>query len=264
MSEFANATAVKALGDGHFEINIDRDWFGVGPNGGVLAATMLRALDAHVDDARRRPLSLTCHFLRPLQAGPAVVSVVTERVGRGITAMSARMQQGETTGVVALSSFGTEREGLIDYDSPAPEVPAPDAVQPAPVPKRRLGIFDRLEYRPCIGFAPFSSSAAAVVGGWSRLGDHAPLDEAALALFSDAWPPASWARLDGPAWAPTIDLTVHFRSPVPLDTEWALVRMQSTTSKHGFWEEDGEIWSPDGILLAHSRQLALLRPLPWP
>jgi acyl-CoA thioesterase len=261
LSGFEKATGVTALGDGRFEMNIDPGWFGVGPNGGVLAATMLRALTAHIDDAARHPLSLTCHFLRPLVAGAAVVSVSTERIGRGVTALSARIEQGETTGVLALSTFGVEREGLIDYETPAPDVPPPAEVERAPIPARRLAIFDKLEYRPCIGSGPFSSSAEALVGGWSRLGDHEPLDDAALALLSDAWPPSSWARLDGPAWAPTIDLTVHFRSRIPSGAEWALVRMCSTTSKRGFWEEDGEIWSLDGVLLAHSRQLALLRPV---
>ena len=262
MSEFSTASTVKPLGAGRYEVQIDPDWFGVGPHGGFLAATMLRSLSAHVDDEERHPLSLTCHFLSPLSAGPAVVTVTTERVGRGVTALSARMAQGDKTGVLALATFGVEREGIIDFDSPAPDVPPPDEVDPAPVPERRLPIFDRLEYRPCIGAPPFSGADEALTGGWSRLQVREPLDEAALALFADAWPPSAWVRLTEPAYAPTIDMTFHFRSRINPGTEWALVRTRSVTSKHGFWEEDGELWSPDGTLLAQSRQLALLRPVP--
>jgi hypothetical protein len=39
-----------------------------------------------------------------------------------------------------------------------------------------------------------------------------------------------------------------------------LARFASRTSHGGFFEEDGEIWAPDGTLLAQSRQLALLLP----
>jgi hypothetical protein len=37
---------------------------------------------------------------------------------------------------------------------------------------------------------------------------------------------------------------------------------RSTASAGGFFEEDGELWSPDGTLLAQSRQLALMLPMP--
>ena len=36
---------------------------------------------------------------------------------------------------------------------------------------------------------------------------------------------------------------------------------RSDYAADGLAESDGELWSPDGVLLAHSRQLMLL--LPW-
>ena len=38
---------------------------------------------------------------------------------------------------------------------------------------------------------------------------------------------------------------------------WFLVVFRSQMAADGFVEEDGEVWSRDGRLLAHSRQLAL-------
>ena len=43
---------------------------------------------------------------------------------------------------------------------------------------------------------------------------------------------------------------------------FVLVRFTSRLSVAGVWEEDGELWSPSGELLAQSRQLALARELP--
>ena len=62
---------------------------------------------------------------------------------------------------------------------------------------------------------------------------------------------------------PTIDLTIHFRSPIPpVVGAWYLVVFRSQMATDGFVEEDGEVWSADGRLLAHSRQLAVLLPRP--
>jgi hypothetical protein len=59
--------------------------------------------------------------------------------------------------------------------------------------------------------------------------------------------------------APTLELTIHFRSrPDPADP-LALVRFHTAASLDGLFDEQGEVWDRNGRLLAQSRQLALLR-----
>jgi len=42
------------------------------------------------------------------------------------------------------------------------------------------------------------------------------------------------------------------------DDDFVLAVFRSRRAHEGFIEEDGEIWSRDGVLLAQSRQLALV------
>jgi acyl-CoA thioesterase len=104
----------------------------------------------------------------------------------------------------------------------------------------------------------FSGADHAEVGGWLGLREERPLDAAAVTLLADAWFPAPWPRLSALAAAPTIDLTVHFRAPLPIDDTLLLGRFTNRLVRDGFFEEDGELWSPDGTLIAQSRQLGLL------
>ncbi|MGH2978605.1 MAG: acyl-CoA thioesterase, partial [Solirubrobacterales bacterium] len=53
-------------------------------------------------------------------------------------------------------------------------------------------------------------------------------------------------------------LTVHFRAPLPLPDGLLLGHFNTRLVRDGFFEEDGELWAPDGTLVAQSRQLALL------
>lgn len=93
-----------------------------------------------------------------------------------------------------------------------------------------------------------------------------PLDGLALAFFTDALVPTPFMRLPGPAPAPTIDITIHFRTALPRPQrdgaapdphELVLARTHTALTHEGFFEEDAVIWDRDGTVLVQSRQLAL-------
>lgn len=257
---FEAATAVTPAGEGAFEALCSTDWSAPnGPNGGYLAAIVLRAMAAHIGDAAYAPRSLTCHYLRPPTDGPVRLEVVQERRGRTVASTSARLLQGDRLCVTALGAFTTAGDAP-GWEPPMPAVPPASEVEPWPVHPRMPPIAQRLELRHCVGAAPFSGADDATSGGWMRVrGDATPLDAPAVALLADAWLPAAFPRLTAPAAAPTIDLTVHFRRAAPAPGEQVLGVFTSTCSAEGLFEEDGALWSEDGLLLAQSRQLALLR-----
>ena len=86
-------------------------------------------------------------------------------------------------------------------------------------------------------------------------------------FFADALIPVPFFAMPSPNPAPTIDLTVHFRGGLPPlaerdPEELCLARVRGGLIREGFFEEDTVMWAPDGRVLAHSRQLALLLPMP--
>jgi acyl-CoA thioesterase len=256
LGRFARDTAVVPLGDGRYSANVDDGWLIQNPNGGYLAAILLRAVLAEVDDPARRPRSITLHYLRPGQVGPCEVAVTIERTGRGMSTAIARFVQGGKDAIVAIVALGVDRVGPAIDHHPMPEAPGPDELDPrAGGPP--MSFRDRFLLRPAIG-PPFGVRAEeALTGGWIRLDDDEPLDDVVLLMLCDAWQPAVFSIAELPVGVPTIDLTVHFRHDPPMVPDWAFVRFRTTLIEGGYLEEDGEVWSSDGRLLAHSRQLAV-------
>jgi acyl-CoA thioesterase len=262
VSRFTTDTAVRGLGAGRYAAEIDRGWWiERGPNGGYLAAIVLRAVLAEVADAERRPRSLTLHYLRPPTEGSCEVTVTIERAGRGLTTASARLAQGGRDCILALAALGVDRDGPVLHDHPAPAVEPPaEAPVEAPRPPGAPDIpfRHRFEQRIAIGSLPFTMGEAAETGGWIRTADHDPVDDVLLAALTDAWPPAVFTRLEARLGVPTVDLTIHFRGAAPAVPGWCLVRFRTAEVVAGYLEETGEIWSADGRLLAESRQLAVV------
>jgi acyl-CoA thioesterase len=239
---------------------------GRGPHGGYLAAMLMRTLIASVADAERAPRSMTTHFARAPEPGPVQITTTVERAGRSLSTLSARMEQEGKLIALVLSAFSRAWSGPEIAEEPIPDVPPPDAER-VPGRMRVLGappFTQHIVLQPRLGGVPFSGGEEAMeIGGWVGLAEARPLDALAIAFYADALIPSPFTRTRGPAPAPTIDLTVHFRTALTPargvgQHELCLVRMRASTIHEGFFEEDGTIWAEDGTLLAHSRQLAIL------
>jgi acyl-CoA thioesterase len=267
MTAFERDTAVAPAGDGVWQAEISEAWTVPrgGPNGGYIAALMLRALTEAVLDPDRAPRSLTLHYLRPPVPGrPAQIHVAVEREGRTLTSLSARMVQDDRVMVLVLAAFASDFPTAAEYALPMPDVgPPPERLHTVPPGPNIPEIAQRAALAPVFG-SVFAAGDEAVVGGWLRLAEPRVADAAAVAFYADAWLPSPFALLEAPVPAPTIDLTIHFRARLPHPGMTAetpvLARFSSSASHGGFFEEDGTLWAPDGTLLAQSRQLALLLP----
>jgi acyl-coenzyme A thioesterase PaaI-like protein len=264
-SSFAELTAVTPIAPDEYGATIDEtSWIVRGPNGGFLAALVVRAVEhrlAEVEGPVRAPRSITLHYPAVPANGDALVRTRVVRVGRSLATVAAEIVQGDRVSVSALVACSPAWPGGEWSDNPMPAVPARAAV---PLIDRQMPLpyMAWWEQRPCLGPGLFSGSDRAETGGWLALRDGGSLDAAAVAAMTDAWPPAAFARTTEPMGAPTVDLTIHLRTSFPTPSmppgEAALVRFTSSTARDGFFEEDGTIWAPDGTLLAQSRQLALL------
>ncbi|HEY7875022.1 MAG TPA: thioesterase family protein [Actinomycetota bacterium] len=263
MSAFEEHTAVKETGAGVYEGRVHPGWWVVrGPHGGYLAAIILRALTLRLDDPSRPARSFTTHFASAPEEGPLEITTQIEREGRSMTTLSARTTQGDKLVALSLAAFSAAREGFDFDDSSVPAVGSPDEGFRVPTEGKDIPDFlGNFDMRWHIGGPPFSGSPEAQLGGWIRMEDPTIADAPAIACLLDAWPPAVFPRTTKLVVCPTIDFTVHFRSELPVSgangDDFYLGRFTSKLSRDAFFEEDGELWSANGTLVAQSRQLAL-------
>jgi acyl-CoA thioesterase len=263
-ARFDNDIAFARTAEGRYEVEIDRGWWIVrGPNGGYIAAMLANAIADAVGDPGRPLRSFTVHYLRPPAEGQAQIETVVERSGRTVTTVSARLVQDGKLQVLATAAHAVPRKtGGFDH-APIPDVPpaaeCPRRVVDAPIP-----MHDRYEQRVALGPDMRSGPRIreAITGGWIRLAEPRPWDPTLIAAVADAWPPAVFSTYEMPeigGGVPTVDLTVHVIAPDALaklaPEDFVFVRYETRVVRGGYLEEDGDIWSPTGQLLARARQV---------
>lgn len=270
---FATTTAVTPLGDGRYGASFDGGWAtAAGINGGILMATMTRALQAEVG-AGRHPRSLQCQFMRPPKAGPAEVHVEVIRSGGRATNARVRVIQDDQLMVEALATLFAGGLDVIAEWSPArPDTPLPEDLPARLIDPRMPPVADHVAYRPCIGPPPFSGTPLdagepARTGGWLELLEPGPVDAALVAFYIDAWWPAALGPISELSMNPTVELSLHWRSALPpegLPHQALLLDARTEASLEGLADEHARVFTAGGVLLADAVQLAITRRAPAP
>lgn len=268
MGRFADDSAVTQVDDDHFGATLVDGYAVIGGalHGGYLMTVASRAMALAVD--RPDPVTVTAHFLRPPTVGDAEVRTEVVRPGGRHATVAARLLQ---DGVECVRLIGTYADlstasGVTDQRREPPqrraadELADPVALADAapegsfPIPDLFRSLQLRSDPRTW-GWALGQPDGTGTMQSWCRLHDDEPLDSHGLLFLADVLPPAMF-NLGGPlGWVPTVELTVHVRRRPPAG--WVDAEFRTASVTDGYGEEDGELWSEDGHLLALSRQSAL-------
>lgn len=266
MTQFDEATAVKATSPGAYEARLDATWsVGDKPHGGYLMAVLARAaLESAAGPGHSHVTAVSASFIEPPEPGPAEVRVETLRTGRTITQVRAELAQEGRPRVAALVTLGLLDDADPHWTSVEPvELPPEEFcfLAPREVPGNAFPVplMDVLELRlhpEQLGFVFGEPSRRGRLDTWQRLKDGAEWDPLSLLIALDPVPPASY-DLGLPGWAPTIQLTAHvLRLPAPGPVK---VRLSVTEVGGGRMDETAMVWDAAGRLVARATQLAAVR-----
>lgn len=258
--EFDRAIASTPLGDGVHQVRMTTDWNTANgtPNGGYTLALMLHAVMAEA--AEPDPLSIALTYFRPAQEGLGEVRVRQVRAGRRVSTYDAMLtQDGKEIAHAVVSTHDWDKAGSVQHTPhAAPPMPSPEACADLTtvIPSGLISILDRYTYRAAAipGWLEGSPTGITESLCWIRAVDERPVDALLAGAMCDAFPPVT-AEI-GHLGSATIQFTVHFRRRP--STTWLLGHAVTRHVIHGYADEDIELWDENGLLVAQSRQLAIL------
>jgi acyl-CoA thioesterase len=258
-SEFDEATRLSG-GEPAFTAEITGKWSGMaGVNGGYMLALLTRAMGrvAPFPD----PIVVSAFYLRPGSPGRARIRTELIRAGRTTAFAQAGLWRDGKETVRATAAFtDLDKAGASGQPAftggTAPSLPPPEECLPlmaGAVPG--VSIADRIEYRAMEepGWFRGQPSGNPSAEFYMRFRDGREPDMVSLPLFADAAAPVA---LEVTGLSTTVELTVHLRArPAP---GWLACRAVTRYVAGGYHEEDFEIWDSAGVLVAQSRQLAMV------
>lgn len=248
--------ALRRRREGQWTVRVSDLWNIAGvPNGGFLMALCLAAAAQQV--SHPDPLSMNSHFLGRTMPGEATIRIRVVKEGRSLSVTGVDLIQNGRVSVTSLVTWGE----LSAFTGPTGPLLSPPRLPEDSEMRSSLqigsessfiGRFDYLVPQEMARGAFGQPTGNAVARGRMRFADRRPADLLSMPLMADGFPPAIF-QLGYYGWAPTLELTIHFRArPAP---GWLTIDLTARHLLNGTFEEDCNIWDSNGDLVAMSRQL---------
>jgi acyl-CoA thioesterase len=265
---FDDATRV-AAGDSRWTGHTSDDyWAFVGPFGGVTAATMLRAIIEHPQRSGD-PLSMTVNYCAPIAQGPFDLDVRLIKANRSTQHWSVELTQGgEDVATFATAVFAVRRPSWSHQPAQFPQAPPFEQTRPYPKGSLKMSWVRQYDFRfvegePQFAGAPKQATASAYSRLW--IGDRVPrkIDVLSLMSMSDAFFGRVFHVRNEMVPFGTVSLTTYFHADADdlaaEDISHVLATADAKIFHKSYGDQSGELWSPNGRLLATTTQMAYFK-----
>ena len=263
---FDDATRVSA-GDSHWRGQTSDDyWAFVGPFGGATAATILRAL---IDHPQRTgdPLALTVNFCAPIAQGEFELDVRLVKANRSSQHWCVELTQGGgEVATLATAVFAERRPSWSHQQAAFPKAPPFEQIQP--FPKIKASWANQYDFRFVDGNPDFNGTKKdKPSSAYSRLwiGDRVPrkIDLLSLMSMSDAFFARIFHARGELVPFGTVSLTTYFHVSAgdlaAEDISRLLAVADAKIFHKSYGDQNGELWSPNGRLLATTTQIGYFK-----
>lgn len=234
----------------------------VGPFGGVIAATLLRAVMEH-PERKGDPVALTINYAAPVSDGDFNIKATPTRMNRSTQHWFIELCQDENIMITGTAVFASRRETWSSTEMNFPIVPT--AKEGKSIPSEGMPPWVHNYDMRILQGEPLSLSQTntkdtsdSVTLQWIEDEPRRPINFLSLAAMCDAFFPRIYVQRKKKVSIGTVSLTVYFH----IDSEAltahgdkeVLGHARALQFRDGFFDQTAEIWSPEGRLLATTSQ----------
>ncbi|KAK6502099.1 hypothetical protein TWF481_009908 [Arthrobotrys musiformis] len=294
---FLEASAVKQLTSHTYSGNLSKSYcIGAVPNGGYVAAVMLRAAATHMTTTHARisppqqhAISFHGMFMIKTNAGAVELKVTDTKIGRGYSVLHVELlQEGMrcVNAYVTMTNIDNESGPNLNtfWEKPDPGLVGRKNLDKLLTPEGVEGWFEHpkpfADFREVSKRTRFFSSVKptpGVVSNWGTFTNPAEsITNEAIALIADLFVGVV-ERMESEAetgegkqsgsemfqsakfWYPTLSFTMDVKKSLPKEgVKWVFSKVHSQQVKNGRWDLQVVMLDEDGELLATSTQVALM------
>jgi acyl-CoA thioesterase len=206
---------------------------------------------------------MTVNFAGPIRKGEFTVRAHAVRTGRSTQHWQMEIRQAGAAEPVITGTavFALPRDTWADTEVKLPRAAGPDGLARYASPSG-IPFLQRYDVR-YVDCNPLAGGADSATQCWMSDAPPRKLDFPSVAAYCDAFIPRLFVRKGGPRPVSTVTLSINFHvDGATLERQqghFAFARAKANAFNRGFYDQEGQVWSQQGTLLATTHQLVWFR-----